>query len=86
MYLGSELLETAAGIGIAAYGFAAKDNLYKGIGVGTALQGIGLFVIDTPGAGRARHYQDEVQRFRPNVSASIGSGQRPWALTLSQSF
>lgn len=86
LYLGSELLETVAGLGIAAYGFAAKDELYKGIGVGAALQGIGLFVIDTPGAGRAARYQDEVLRFHPNVSASIGSGTRPWALTLGQSF
>jgi hypothetical protein len=85
-YLGSEILETVAGIGIAAYGFAAEDDLYKGIGVGAALQGIGLFVIDTPGAGRAARYQDEVLRFHPNVSASVGSGTRPWALTLSQAF
>jgi hypothetical protein len=86
LYLGSELVETAAGIGIAAYGFAAKDDLFKGIGVGTALQGIGLFVIDTPGAGRAARYQDEVLRFHPTVGASIGSGTRPWALTLGQTF
>lgn len=86
LYLGSELLETLAGIGIATYGFAAKDELYKGIGVGAALQGIGLFVIDAPGAGRAARYQDEVLRFHPNVSASIGSGTRPWALTLGQAF
>lgn len=86
MYLGSELLETAAGIGIAAYGIAAKDDLYKGIGLGAAIQGIGLFVIDTPGAGRAARYRSDVERFRPSVSASIGSGPRPWALTLAQAF
>ena len=86
LYLGSELLETAAGIGIAAYGIAAKDDLYKGIGIGAAVQGIGLFVIDTPGAGRAARYRSDVEHFRPNVSASIGGGTRPWALTLSQSF
>jgi hypothetical protein len=86
LYLGSELLETAAGIGIAAYGLAAKDDLYKGIGLGAAIQGIGLFVIDTPGAGRAARYRSDVERFRPNVSASIGGGTRPWALTLSQAF
>ncbi|HSO31609.1 MAG TPA: hypothetical protein VLT33_03805 [Labilithrix sp.] len=86
LYLGSELLETAAGIGIAAYGMAAKDDLYKGIGIGAALQGIGLFVIDTPGAGRAARYRSDVERFRPSVSASVGGGTRPWALTLSQAF
>jgi hypothetical protein len=86
LYLGSELLETAAGIGLAAYGLAAKDDLWKGIGIGAAIQGIGLFVIDTPGAGRAARYRSDVERFRPTVSASVGGGTRPWALTLAQAF
>jgi len=68
LYLGSELLETAAGIGLAAYGFAAHDDLVRGIGTGAAIQGIGLFVIDVPGAGRASRYQEEVRRFEPAVA------------------
>jgi hypothetical protein len=68
LYLGSELLETAAGIGIAAYGMATNDDLLRGIGTGAALQGIGLFVIDVPGAGRASRYQDQVRAFDPAVS------------------
>jgi hypothetical protein len=68
LYLGSELLETAAGIGIAAYGMATNDDLLRGIGAGAALQGIGLFVIDVPGAGRASRYQDQVRSFEPAVS------------------
>jgi hypothetical protein len=68
LYLGSELLETAAGIGIAAYGVATNDDLLRGIGAGAALQGIGLFVIDVPGAGRASRYQDQVHAFEPAVS------------------
>ena len=68
LYLGSELLETAAGIGIAAYGVATNDDLLRGIGTGAALQGIGLFVIDVPGAGRASRYQDQVRAFEPAVS------------------
>lgn len=68
LYLGSELLETAAGIGIAAYGMATNDDLLRGIGAGAALQGIGLFVIDVPGAGRASRYQDQVRAFDPAVS------------------
>jgi len=68
LYLGSEILETAAGVGIAAYGVATNDDLLRGIGAGAALQGIGLFVIDVPGAGRASRYQEQVRAFEPAVS------------------
>jgi hypothetical protein len=68
LYLGSELLETAAGIGIAAYGMGTNDDLLRGIGAGAALQGIGLFVIDVPGAGRASRYQEQVRAFEPSVA------------------
>jgi hypothetical protein len=86
LYLGSEIAETLAGIGIAAYGFAAKSDLAKGIGSGVAIQGIGLFVIDAPGAGRAARYQDDVRRFNPQVGVSVGGNGRPWAATLSHAF
>jgi len=86
LYLGSEIAETIAGIGIAAYGFAAKSDLAKGIGAGVAIQGIGLFVIDAPGAGRAARYQDDVRRFNPQLGVSVGGGGRPWAATVGHSF
>ncbi len=86
LYLGSEIVETLAGIGIAAYGFAAKSDLFKGIGAGTAIQGIGLFVIDAPGAGRAARYQDDVRRFNPQVGVSMGGNGRPWAATIGHAF
>lgn len=86
LYLGSEIAETIAGIGIATYGFAAKSDLAKGIGLGAAIQGIGLFVIDMPGAGRAARYQDDVRRFNPQVGVSVGGNGRPWAASLSQAF
>ena len=92
LYLGSELAVAAAGVGVAAYGIAAKDPLAKGIGIGGALQGIGWFVIDTPGKLRAARYADEVGGFRanetpsPRLGASIGGGTRPWSLTLTQVF
>jgi hypothetical protein len=82
LYLGSELVETLAGIGIAAYGFAAKNDLYRGIGTGTAIQGIGLFVIDVPGAGRASRYQEEIRRFNPGVAFD----GRSWSATVGRSF
>jgi hypothetical protein len=47
---------------------ATNDDLLRGIGTGAALQGIGLFVIDVPGASRASRYQDQVRAFEPAVS------------------
>ncbi len=82
MYLGYELLETAAGVGIAAYGAAAKNDSLRGVGVGTAAQGIGLFVIDVPGAGRASRYQEEIRRFNPGL-AWDGRG---FTATMSRAF
>jgi hypothetical protein len=86
LYLGSEIVETLAGIGLATYGLAANNDLIKGIGMGAALQGIGLFVIDAPGAGRASKYQDEVRRFNPQIGVSVGGSGRPWAATIGHAF
>jgi hypothetical protein len=86
LYLGSEIAEALAGIGMTTYGFAAKNELWKGIGVGTAIQGIGLFVIDVPGAGRAARYQEQIRRFNPDIGFSIGGGGRPWVATIGRAF
>lgn len=86
LYLGSELAETLAGVGLASYGLATKNDLVKGIGVGAAIQGIGLLVIDVPGAGRAARYRERLRSFAPRVGFSVGGGGRPWAATLSQTF
>jgi hypothetical protein len=86
LYLGSELVETLVGVGLSTYGFVAKNDLYKGIGAGTALQGIGLFVIDTPGAGRAARYEEEIKGERTSVGLSAGGGTRPWSMSLTRSF
>jgi hypothetical protein len=85
LYLGSELAEAAGGIGLATYGALAKNDLYKGIGIGAAIQGIGLFVIDVPGALRAKEYQREVGGL-PRVGFSVGGNGRPWAATIRQTF
>lgn len=86
LYLGSEILEAAAGIGLATWGAVAKNDLWKGVGLGAAIQGVGLFAIDVPGAGRASRYQDEVRRFEPKVGVSVGGGDRPWAATVGGVF
>ncbi|HEY8075707.1 MAG TPA: hypothetical protein VIF62_16390 [Labilithrix sp.] len=82
LYLGYELLETAAGVGIAAYGAAAKNDSLRGVGVGTAAQGIGLFVIDVPGAGRASRYQEQIKSFNPGVAWD----GRSFTATMSRAF
>lgn len=82
LYLGSEIVETLAGIGIATYGFVSKSDLYRGIGTGTAIQGIGLFVIDVPGAGRASRYQEEIRKFQPSVAFD----GRSWSATVGRAF
>jgi hypothetical protein len=86
LYLGYEIVQTLAGIGIASYGLAAKNDLWRGVGIGTAIQGIGLFVIDAPGAGRAARYRDQVRQFNPEIGLSIGGPGRPWAATIGQRF
>jgi hypothetical protein len=86
LYLGSELLISAAGLGASIYGVATKNDLWRGIGLGAAIQGVGLFVIDVPGSARATKYYETVRRFDPGVGVSIGGSGRPWAATISQAF
>lgn len=87
LYLTTEILEAAAGIGLATYGLAAKDDVYKGIGISAAINGFALFVMDVPGAGRASAYLDELRRFNPGVAPVAGvHGDRGWALTLGRRF
>jgi len=86
LYLGGEAAETLAGIGIATYGFIKDKDLYKGAGIGVALEGIGLLLIDGPGAVRAARYQNEVRRFNPSVALSIGGGLRPWGVQVGHRF
>jgi hypothetical protein len=87
LYLGFELAETFAGIGIATYGLAAKNDLAKGIGIGAATQGIGLFVLDVPGNKRAKRYQDDVRQFTPKaVGFSLGGAGQPLGASLAAAF
>jgi hypothetical protein len=74
LYLGTELLIAAAGLGAMTYGVAAKNDLWRGIGAGVAIQGIGLFVIDVPGSMRASRYHDAVLRFDPGRTVKEPGG------------
>ncbi len=87
LYLATELVETAAGIGLSTYGLAAKDDVTKGIGISAAINGFALFVMDVPGAGRASAYLDELRRFHPSVAPVTGArGDHGFALTLARRF
>ena len=86
LYLSGEIAVALAGIGVATYGFVKDDDLYKGIGIGVATQGLGLFVIDLPGAIRAAEYKDRVRRFNPSLAFSVGGGNRPWGAAIGHRF
>jgi hypothetical protein len=85
-YLGLELATVLGGGGVVAYGFVEDDDLLKGIGTGVALQGLGLFLLDLPGAIRASSYADEVDRFEPKLGVSVGIQDQPWLATVTQAF
>jgi hypothetical protein len=85
-YLGLEIATTLGGGGMIAYGLAEDDDLFKGIGTGIALQGLGLFVLDLLGALRASSYAGEVERFEPKLDVSVGANGQPWFATLTQAF
>jgi type IV secretory pathway TrbD component len=53
----------AAGIAVAAVGFAARRDTAAGAGVGMAIVALPIVVIDTFNDPRARRYLDHVQRF-----------------------
>lgn len=86
LYLGGELAEAVGGAGVASYGFATDNDLMKGIGLATAIQGLGLFIIDLPGFLRAKEYADQVRRFDAKVGIAPGGQGRPWAATVGGTF
>jgi hypothetical protein len=69
-YRAAELALTLVGTGLAAYGFGAKRDLFKGIGLGIATLSLPLLVIDSFNDVRARRYLDGVKRFDLAVGAS----------------
>ncbi len=73
-YRAGELAVAAGGAGAAIYGFAAKDDVWKGIGIGVAAEALAFFVIDSFGQSRARDYEKKVIRFEPSVASMSLSG------------
>jgi hypothetical protein len=77
VYRTAELALMLGGAGMAAYGFAANADAWKGTGVGVFSLSAPLAVIDTVNNARARRYLDEVRAFRPTI------GVQTHGLTLS---
>jgi hypothetical protein len=71
------------GAGIAAYGFAANQDAFKGAGIGLATIGVPFVLIDTINNSRAGTYEDHLRRFQPDVGLQLGGGDRPTLVTIS---
>jgi hypothetical protein len=70
------------GAGIAAYGFAANQDTWKGVGIGLGTIGVPFVVIDTINNSRAGTYEDHLRRFQPDIGLQLGSGDRPTLVTI----
>jgi len=85
-YRVGELVVAAAGIGVAAYGFASKHPVWGGIGVGVAGESLSLFTLDAFGQARAHAYDRQIRRFYPTLALSVGGGDHPWGASVSGRF
>jgi hypothetical protein len=81
-----ELVVAAAGVGVAAYGFASNRDAWKGAGIGVAAEALSLFALDAYGQTRATAYEEQVHRFEPTVAMSLGSSGSPWGVQLDGRF
>ena len=82
----SEALLALAGAGVATYGFASGRDLWKGVGIGVAGEGLAFLALDSIGQSRAVEYEDHVRRYEPTVAFQVGGGERPWSLGLGGRF
>jgi hypothetical protein len=80
-----ELGLTLAGAGIAAYGFAADRDAWKGVGIGVGGMALPFLIIDTVNNARATRYRDRVRGFQPTVGVAP-SPAGGWTLSLAGSF
>jgi hypothetical protein len=85
-YRVAELVVAAAGVGVAAYGFAANRDPWKGAGIGIAGEALTLFALDAYGQTRATRYEDQLHRFEPTLALSLGTPGAPWGLGLRGAF
>ena len=86
IYRIAELALVIGGVGVAAYGFAAGQDTFKGIGIGVASCALPLFAIDTFNNSRAGSYENSLRRFQPSLTLQSGAGERPWLLGITGRF
>jgi len=67
-YLLTEAVLLATGVGIAIGGFAANQDVLKGVGLGIASIAAPFVIIDSINNARAGAYADHLEHFNPNVS------------------
>jgi len=68
----AELGLALGGVGIAAYGFAANADAWKGAGIGVAAIALPFLVIDTVNDARATRYTEQVRGFAPAPVHDVG--------------
>jgi hypothetical protein len=69
-----ELGLTLAGVGMAAYGFAAGSDAWKGVGIGVGGMALPFLVIDTINNARATRYRERVRDFQPSIGVAPTAG------------
>jgi hypothetical protein len=69
-YLLVEATLFASGVGIAIGGFAANQDVLKGVGLGIASIAAPFLIIDSINNARAGAYADALQKFDPSVAIS----------------
>lgn len=78
IYLTTEIVLTLAGVGIAIGGFAADEDVYKGMGIALAALWFPVLIIDLVNQARGRTYADRVGRTDVTaVSATIPPSTAP---------
>lgn len=67
-YLAAEIGLSVIGAGIATYGFASDQDLWKGVGLGVASIALPFVLIDSINDARAGAYEKHVRRFQPSIA------------------
>ena len=84
LYRAVELGVTLVGLSLGVYGFAASQDLYKGLGTGLFAIGLPLTIVDTVNDGRAGAYVDRLRHFDPTLA--MQRDEHGWRLALGGRF
>jgi hypothetical protein len=86
IYRLTELGLAVAGAGVATYGFASGQDVWKGVGIGVAALALPFFVIDTVNQARAGYYQDRLRRFDSALALAVDPAGGATSLSLGGRF